>query len=395
MDTQTAPDDRASPPSPSGWRRMNLKMKILALAGPVAVAAAFAHNMMAPPEPAPASPKAFAAVVGPAQAAKPSAVLAAPALALASKATLLPSQPSGAPKAQSQAQPKAQPAVLIPATASAKAPAPDALAKALEGVAPNSRAMSKALSDVDLFASMATAVENFEELPYYDPGGLNVGMGYCVTKRLSEYGKERVAQDLRSAGFDEREVSLLVQGRDRKAIAKIRVTPLQAVRLIDATREDYMGLARDAVGDSFDKMPQNRQVALGYLAYNTGDVGKFRKLVSALRGGDDASAMRNMTVKWRDNQGELHANHRLRSYVQAMFLGASHFKRAIADPMAFEGNMASAEAESALADIAGAAQKPGALGSKLLARRMQANPWAFKALSAERDKASTPSQPHL
>ena len=48
--------------------------------------------------------------------------------------------------------------------------------------------------------------------------------------------------------------------------------------------------------------------------------------------------------------------------------------------------MANADAESAMAEIAGAAQKPNGLSSKLLARRMQANPWAFKAYAAEKQK---------
>jgi hypothetical protein len=409
MDPRQDPDS-AAPESVSAWRRMNLKVKILALAGPVGIAAALAHGMAAPaPSPAESAPSkpAFASAIGVATAANPSAILAAPALAFAGKssgaaldrglAAKAPSSTGSAPKppvtnAGAPIEPIAQ--ALASTTQSAIFVVNDPVAKAVASAEGNPKNLSKALSEVDMFASIVTAIETFEEHPYYDPGGINVGMGYCVTKRLAEYGRERVEADLKFAGFNSSETRLLIANRDRKAISKIKITALNAVKLIDATRADYMGIARDAVGTTFDKMPEHRQIALGYLAYNTGDVAQFRKLVTALRGGDDAAAMRNMTVKWRDHQGELHSNHRLRSYIQAMFLGADHFKRAIANPMEFEGHMASAGAESALADIAGAAQKPGGLGSKLLARRMQSNAWAFKAYSTERDKAAPP-QPKM
>lgn len=279
------------------------------------------------------------------------------------------------------------PNMAFPTAALAAAPE-DRLAKALpnQGVGMNSRDISLSLMNVDLFASLVTAIEDFKSKPYYDPGGLNVGMGYCVTKRIAEYGKTRIEADLTMAGFTPDEVETLIKNK-KAAVSKITVTPLHAVKLIEAVREDYNSIARGGVGaEHFDKMAPHQQAAIQTLAYNTGDVGKFKKLVAALRGGNDAKAMLNMTVSWRDSDGELHANHRHRAYLQSMFLGPEHFKRAIADPNAFESHMAAPGAESALAEIAAAAQKPEGLRSKLLEKRLKANPWAYKALGEEKEK---------
>lgn len=386
----------ATPQSRSVWGRMNAKVKILVLALPVGLFIAF-NPLSEPSAPSPAA-KAPSEAPAPAHAAQApeAAPLAAKPAAAAPKfdgavGPLSPSARSAPPVAKAAPAPAAHP-LAAPASPKPRETNPlaiDPIAKALPdgGRGMSSFQIANALAEIDGFASMATAIEEYKEKPYYDPGGLNVGMGYCITKRLAEYGKERVRADLSSAGFTPTEVDTLLRNKDRKAIAKINVNAVNAVRLIDATRDDYRGLARNAIGASvFDKMPEHRQTAMSYLAYNTGDVGQFKQLVSALRGGNDSKAMLNMTVKWRDNGGEIHANHRLRSYIQAMFLGPEHFKRAISDPHSFEGHMANANAESALAEIAGAAQKPDGLSSKLLARRMQANPWAFKAYSAEKQK---------
>lgn len=388
----------APPQSRSVWGRMNAKVKILVLALPVGLFIAF-NPLSEPSAPSPAA-KAPSEAAAPAQAAKApeaSPLAAKPAAAPAPAPKFDGAVGPLTPSARSAPMAKAAPAPGSHPLAAPSAPKPneahplaiDPIANALPdgGNGMSSFQIANALAEIDGFASMATAIEEYKLKPYYDPGGLNVGMGYCITKRLAEYGKARVRADLSSAGFSSNEVDILLRGTDRKAIAKIEVNAVNAVRLIDATRDDYRGLARNAIGPAvFDKMPQHRQIAMAYLAYNTGDVGQFKQLVSALRGGNDSKAMLNMTVKWRDNGGEVHANHRLRSYIQAMFLGPEHFKRAISDPHSFEGHMANANAESALAEIAGAAQKPDGLSSKLLARRMQANPWAFKAFSAEKQK---------
>lgn len=359
------------------WSKMNIKVKILTLAIPVGLAYAFmpfGHGGATPQNmPAPGSDTQAEA-----HASFPGAKAISPVIALA----------SASPPASAPANPSASEASTASSASS------DLFAKALpdRGAGMSSYQISQALSEVDLFAALATAVENFKTAPYYDPGGLNVGMGYCVTKRLSEYGSERVRADLSSAGFSPAEVDALAKNR-KSEVAKIKVEPLHAARLLEATKEDYRQIAEGAIGaKTFSEMPPNRQAAMTYLAYNTGDVGKFKQLVSALQNGNDSKAMLNMTVNWRDADG-LHANHRLRSYTQAMFLGADHFKRAISDPKSFESHMSGPDAESALADIAGAAQKTDGLKSKVLERRLRANPWAFKALSDEKGKLASAEQP--
>lgn len=352
------------------WGSMNLKVKLMAVAIPAGVALfanPFGNGQSAPkPVSAKIDPIVNAQTAPASQVIEMAPNMAFPATAMAAAAA-------------ASAVPSAAPA--------------DRLAKALpnQGVGMNSRDISLSLMNVDLFASLVTAIEDFKSKPYYDPGGLNVGMGYCITKRIAEYGKTRIEADLTTAGFTPDEVDTLIKNK-RSAVSKITVTPLHAVKLIEAVREDYNSIARGAVGaEHFDKMAPHQQASIQTLAYNTGDVGKFKNLVAALRGGNDAKAMLNMTVSWRDSDGELHANHRHRAYLQSMFLGPEHFKRAIADPNAFESHMASPGAESALAEIAAAAQKPEGLRSKLLEKRLKANPWAFKALGEEKEKLKAKS----
>jgi GH24 family phage-related lysozyme (muramidase) len=363
------------------FARMNLKVKVLALSSVIIPAVLIAHGL-GPSE----GSKAAQTPISNAQ--------TSVGLSASAERSTLPAA------AKSEA-----PAVATPVAAAAQAPAaagapvvarssqPDRLENALPnlGKGMNSYQLSTSLMAVDLFASLATAVEDFKRKPYYDPGGLNVGMGYCITKRVAEYGADRVRSDLSSAGFAPSQVESLIKNK-KAEVQKIIVEPMHAVRLLEATKEDYRSLAEAGIGKQvFDKLPPNRQAALTYLAYNTGNVGQFKNLVSAVNHGHDSKAMLNLTVNWRDTGGEVHANHRQRSYLQAMFLGTEHFKRAISDPNAFESHIGAPKAEGLLAEIAGAAQTPNGLRSKLLERRLKANPWASKALDQEKQTHAAPN----
>lgn len=350
------------------FERMNLKVKILALSAVIIPAALIIHGMGA------SSPVQIdnPAAAQPMQTQNPAPQTSAP-------------QPAAAGLLAGAA-----PVATVPAL-----PVPDRFEAALpnQGKGMTSYQLATALMEVDEFAALATAVEDFKRKPYYDPGGLNVGMGYCVTKRLAEYGPARVGRDLAGAGFAPAQVEALIKNK-KAEVQKIVVEPLHAVRLLEATKEDYRSLAEAAVGKSvFDKLPSNRQAALTHLAYNTGNVAQFTQLVSATQKGNDGKAMLNMRVNWRGSDGEIHANHRQRAWEQAMHLGPDHFKRALNDPNAFESQMATPQAESALAEIAAAAQKPDGLRSKLLKRRLGNNTWASNALEQENQKQSLSIKP--
>lgn len=302
----------------------------------------------------------------------------------------------GASAAASKASPStASRALAAPAAAAAmisQAPPPGVLERALPnaGEGMNSYDIARALAKVDPFAALAAAVEDLKPRPYYDPGGLNVGFGYCITKRKAEYGEARIRADLAGSGFEPRQVEALL--KDRKAeVSKIKVSPLQAVRLLQVTKPDYEMIASGAVGDkAFAALPEHKRAALTHLAYNTGNVAQFTSLVKAVRKGDTRNAILNMNVSWRDAGGVSHTNTRLQAWDGAMLEGVPTFLRALRDPVAFEGHMANPDGVQALAHLAESNQRlaasPPEMAAALLRitqKRFANNKWAAQASHEE------------
>lgn len=252
------------------------------------------------------------------------------------------------------------------------------------GAGMSSSQIALKLLKVDPTLALATAIENVEHGVYYDPGGTNIGMGYCVTKRVAEYGRERVTADLMGAGLSKKEAQALLSG-NRKAHKGIELTSAGTLRLLEITKPDYQRLAEEAYGkEAFDKLPSNRQAVLTYIAYNTGNVAQFKSLISAAHKGDHVKAMSNLAMRWKDHDGSWQTNNRSRAWLQAAWLGNDHLADALSNPMAFESDVAAPHKESVIASLA----KPGAIRDKLVAKRSQASAWAFKALGRERSKAN-------
>lgn len=423
-DAQTSLAGPKPAASRSLWSLLSFKVKALALgllaAGAVSVAPPGSLSLFPDFSSAKASLSDAVGVVGPLSKADPSAAMA-PADAsaraafagrvgaLSPAAPALAAEPAAAPAKAALASPPAPAKLAAPAAVKAPTPATDAIAAgghplARDVLAEQNRALSskvaKALPNggsgmssseialkllkVDPFLGLATAIENVEHKVYYDPGGTNIAMGYCVTKRVAEYGRDRVVEDLMGAGLSKGDAQKLLSSkrRDHKGIT---LTPEGALRLLEITKPDYEMLAENAYGkDAYAKLPEHRKAVLTYIAYNTGNVAQFKTLIASAQKGDHVKAMSNMAMRWRDHDGSWQTNNRSRAWLQAAWLGKDHLADALSNPMAFESDVAAPHKESVIASLA----KPGAIRDKLLAKRSQASAWAFKALGRERDKAN-------
>lgn len=198
---------------------------------------------------------------------------------------------------------------LLPPSPSAVAPpvAPrTALDALLDGPLELATLPGALLDAHEPFLALASTVEGLENRAYVDPGGLNVGFGYCITKRTEIYGIARVVRDLRDSGFQEGDITTLTLERpttaQRVQQTAVPVSAAQALRLLNLVRSDYESIARGAVGETaFDALPAHRRAALTWLAYNTGDgFSQFRQLIAAVQTGQHHEAVRHLTPSYSD-----------------------------------------------------------------------------------------------
>lgn len=266
--------------------------------------------------------------------------------------------------------------------AAARTPTPgEWLAKKLKGSPEDTSnyEVARLIAEKDTFLSLATAVESVKTQVYYDPAGANIGMGYCITIRAIEYGPDRVKEDLAGAGMEEAKAEALAAGK-AKAAKGASITLPGAVLLLEKTASDYREIARADVGEeTFDNLPEHKQAVLSYLAYNAGELKGFKRLLRAVRSGDDPAAMREMAPWWRDSDGVMKENHRLRAWAQAAWMGPERLAKALSDPHEFEGKYAREESRGLLAKEAkrlalkAAAEasrgEPDGFGDRLASRR--------------------------
>lgn len=186
----------------------------------------------------------------------------------------------------------------------------------------DSKTVAKKLSDNgNQFMALATVVENLENKPYYDSGGLNVGMGYCITKRIQENSKDQVQQELLQAGFSEEHVDTLLNGK-RKDILKIEISNKQAIILLNETSKQYEQIAKDNIGeDIFNKLPKSEQAVWTYFAWNTGEnMGQFKNLIKGIQDGNSAKVLDNVTPSFKNANGEWQQNKRLGIAIQTSLI---------------------------------------------------------------------------
>lgn len=177
------------------------------------------------------------------------------------------------------------------------------------------------LAEQQPFLALAARLESFQPHAYFDPGGLNVGYGYCISQRGGENGEVRVRQDLTEAGFASAAIDTLLHG-SRKAQESVPVTPIQALRLLAIAGGEYTDAARNTVGpDVFDALPAHRQAALSWLTYNTGASGfaQFRNLIDAVRHDKPLDAVQHITPRFLDHNGTRVVNARAGTALMASY----------------------------------------------------------------------------
>jgi GH24 family phage-related lysozyme (muramidase) len=193
------------------------------------------------------------------------------------------------------------------------------------------------LEHKDPFLALATTIESIQPHPYWDGGGLNVGMGYCITQRRIERGDEVVKKDLEAAGLDNATVTLLM-GHDRHAQKSVTLTRPEALRLLERVRGEYQDIARTNLGaDTFDALPENRKAALTWLAYNTGPKGfpQFHRLMSAVKNGQHAEALNHITP-WYSDGGQLVPNTRAGSLLMGAYGSEKGLRHTVENPADIE-----------------------------------------------------------
>lgn len=199
--------------------------------------------------------------------------------------------------------------------------------------------------DLSRFMALAVTVESYASTPYWDAAGINVGMGYCITRRVKEEGAERVRQDLTAAGLSAADVTTLM-GHDRRAQKKVVIEEDKAVALLRQVAPDYQARARAFVGETtFDSLPDNRKAALTWLAYNTGpNIEQFDRLRKAVQTDRPEQALGHLTPTYRDASGSLVPNHRAGAYLAAAYWSENGLRTAVANSDRFE-SMASTTAD--------------------------------------------------
>lgn len=168
------------------------------------------------------------------------------------------------------------------------------------------------LAEHQPFLALTTRLESFQPNAYFDSGGLNVGYGYCISKRSGEAGVKQVHEDLTQAGFSDKDINTLLNGK-RAEQEKVQVSPIQALHLLAIAQEEYIMAARITVGgDTFDALPPHRQAALSWLTYNTGGAGfaKFRNLIEAVQDNRPIDAVNHITPRFIDESGNRVVNAR-------------------------------------------------------------------------------------
>lgn len=182
---------------------------------------------------------------------------------------------------------------------------------------------AKKLYDHDKkFMALAVVIEGLKTEPYYDSGGVNIGMGYCVDKRIESVGIEQVKNELKKAGISQDNINLILQDstqgtrlnqKTKKEILNIHISPQQSLALLEQTAPQYREQAKNAIGaEIFNKLSAEEQDIWTYFAWNTGDnMPKFVKLLNGIRAGDAFTVLNNVTPKFKDDSNAWHSNDRL------------------------------------------------------------------------------------
>lgn len=247
--------------------------------------------------------------------------------------------------------------------------------------------LAKQLGEVDPFIGLVAANEAYKDKPYYDGiasrRDLNVGFGYNISRQIAETdkargageGRKKVIQDLTEAGVDETRIHDLLSNNKSK-ISSVRISQAEAVKLVDVIRDEYQAIAKKSIGsEKFETLPEHKQDALTYFAYNVGEnMRNYKTLIRSVQKDDDKKALSAMTPTYKETVDGVDVqklNHRLRSWVGALWIGEDSLKKALSNPFEHEGKFASADG---LAHQSAMIRKPSSKNDTMLAKSSTASP---------------------
>lgn len=130
-------------------------------------------------------------------------------------------------------------------------------------------------------------------------GSLAIGFGYNFGART----EAQAAKDLQAAGIQTSDIASVMTGG--KAI-----TTEQAIKLFEVSSKKYEAEAKKAYGDGYDKLPPHVRTVLFDMAYNAGSPSKFTTVLKLFKEGKYDEASKNLTLKFKDENGKWHNNER-------------------------------------------------------------------------------------
>lgn len=209
-----------------------------------------------------------------------------------------------------------------------------------------------------LFAALAQTIEGENAKPYKDSGGWNLGMGYRLATQIALKGENGVCEELRGIGLSDKEVKTIIWGKEQEKQA-VELTKEQTSRLFHAIAPEYEQLAANIYGkEHWTKLAPNKKAVLSYLAYNTGNLGEFKKLIKASKENNQAEAAKNaMPVANKK------ALTRAGAFLAAMWAGENEFAEKKEKPQLIDKNPKQARKEI-LKKLSFAEQGRGVLESK-------------------------------
>lgn len=192
----------------------------------------------------------------------------------------------------------------------------------------------------DWFQAATLQAEGLETRPYYiegDPTQPTIGVGYNIKMSATAIGKQGVRQELTKAGVAPKQIDLLLSP-DQRQSSQARITPHQAVALLQIATSRFRASTRAAVGPAvFDRKPKHQQAALMMIDYNS-NIHRRHDVLQAVRTGNTMQAIESMeTYGTVNGKRQRLANSAL---PQTMYFSADGAKMAIMRPETVKRNVA-------------------------------------------------------
>jgi hypothetical protein len=172
-----------------------------------------------------------------------------------------------------------------------------------------------------LAASLITLGEGVMLQSYDDPAsgaGKNIGMGYNLNAN-----RDNAPADLKAAGVPPERIQGIINGTEK-------LSPEQAERLMVVSVGRYERDAQRQVNgfqpNMWEKLQPQQRAVLTDIAYQTGNVGQFKKALTALVSGDEAGFKEHSKVFFTNRQGERVEDVRRNALRDSMLAGSAFWQ---------------------------------------------------------------------